>query len=115
VEGRSDDDHRVAFSEMTYEGREGLSVRWRQFKLITPLSKSFLPLPQLFDLERDPDEKQPLTDLPVTAAWLALEGRRFSACLNSAPSEEAHVAIDEKTRKGLEALGYIDPVEDDEE
>ncbi|MCW8984135.1 MAG: sulfatase, partial [Thermoanaerobaculales bacterium] len=75
VEVSHEDDHRVAFSEMTYKGREGFSVRWREFKLIVPLSKDFLSSPELFDLEQDPYEKQPIADHPVTSAWLALEGR----------------------------------------
>ncbi|MBD3857135.1 MAG: sulfatase [Acidobacteria bacterium] len=106
---------RVAFSEMTYEGREGLTVRWREMKLIVPISRNFLSHPQLFNLENDPHELQPITDLPVTAAWLAQEGRRHFACLSSAPSVGAPVAMDEETRKGLEALGYLDPEESEDE
>ena len=106
---------RVTFSEMTYEGREGLTLRWRELKLIVPISRNFLSHPQLFNLENDPHELQPSTDLPVTAAWLAQEGRRHFACLSSAPSVGAPVVMDEETRKGLEALGYLDPEENEEE
>ncbi len=115
AEGPREDDNRVIISEMTYKGREGISVRWREFKLIVPLSRTFLPSPGLFDLERDPYERQPIADHPATSAWLALEGRRYLACLDSAPSVEAPVEMDEEMRKGLEALGYLDPAEDEEE
>jgi len=115
AEGQRENAPRVALSEMTFKGREGLSVRWRKFKLIVPLSRTFLPSPQLFDLERDPYERQPIANHPVTSAWLALEGRRYLARLDSAPSAEAPVEMDAEMRKGLEALGYLDPAEDEEE
>jgi arylsulfatase A-like enzyme len=110
-----DDENHVAFSEMTYDGREGVSLRWRNYKLIVPVSHGFLPGPRLFDLESDPDEKNPVTDRPVTAAWLALEGRRGMALLSSAPSSEAPVNMDRKIREDLEALGYLDPGDREDE
>ncbi len=103
------DPDRVSFAELSNDGREGYSIRWRQFKLIVPLSRGFLPGPQLFDLERDAEERHPVTDREVTAEWLALEGRRAFALLDSAPGELASVELDEETRRGLEALGYLDP------
>ena len=108
------DDH-VAFSEMIYDGRKGLAVRWRNYKLIVPLSHGFLPGPRLFDLESDPDEQNPVTDRPVTAAWLALEGKRGMALLRSAPSSDTPAEMDEKIREDLEALGYLDPTDEKEE
>jgi hypothetical protein len=108
------DDH-VAFSEMIYDGREGLAVRWRNYKLIVPVSHGFLRGPRLFDLDRDPDELSPVTDRPVTAAWLALEGRRGYDLLGSAPEPETPVKMDKKTREGLQALGYLDPTKEHEE
>jgi arylsulfatase A-like enzyme len=104
-----DDLERVAFSEMTYEGREGIAVRWRQYKLIEPLSSDFLPRRSLFDLDRDPGESNPVMDRPVISAWLALEGRRYLARLGSAPEAGADVELDAVARKGLEALGYLEP------
>ncbi len=108
VEGSLEDDHRVVFSEMTYKGREGFSVRWREFKVIVPLSKDFLSSPQLFDLERDPYEKQPVADRAVTSEWLALEGRRHLARLDWAPYSEDSVELTRETREALEAMGYLD-------
>jgi len=109
-----EDDQRVIFSEMTYKGRKGISVRWQEFKLIVPLSRDFLASPQLFDLERDPYERQPIADHPVTSAWLSLEGRRLLARLDSAPRAEGPVELTNETRKALEELGYFDPQEEEQ-
>jgi arylsulfatase A-like enzyme len=108
-------DGHVVFLDMVYDGREGLAVRWRNYKLIVPVSHGFLPGPRLFDLESDPDELMPVTDRPVTAAWLALEGRRGYDLLGSAPEPEAPVRMDTKTRESLEALGYLDPEDREDE
>jgi len=113
AEGSREDDHRVIFSEMTYKGREGFSVRWREFKLIVPLSKNFLPSQQLFDLAQDPYENQPVADHPVISAWLALEGRRHLARLDSAPRSEGPTELTNETRRALEELGYLDPPEEE--
>lgn len=106
---------RVTCSEMTYKTREGLSVRWGEYKLIVPQSRGFLPQSQLFDLVSDPYERRPVTDRPVTAAWLALEGRRCLDRLSSAPRAEDSVELNETTREALEALGYLDPSEEEDE
>jgi len=105
---KGDEGGRVAFSEMTYEGREGLAVRWRQYKLIEALSRNFLPLRALYDLDRDPGETNPVTNRPVISAWLALEGRRNLARLSLAPEAGEDVKLDAAAREALEALGYLD-------
>lgn len=100
----------VVFSEMTYEGREGFAVRRGSKKLIQPLSANFLPSPRLFDLERDPGEAIDRSgDLPVTAAWMAQEGRKAMRRLQRAAIPGGEVELTTDQRRALEAMGYLDP------
>ncbi len=102
------DPDRPIFSEMSYEGREGFAVRSGSYKLIQPLSRGFLPGPQLFDLEADSGESINYGgDFPVLAAWLALEGRMRMALLPASGEAERPVALSAEERRGLEALGYL--------
>ncbi|MCD4750895.1 MAG: sulfatase-like hydrolase/transferase [Thermoanaerobaculales bacterium] len=98
----------AVFSEMTYEGREGFSARHGSYKFIQPLSRNFLPTGALFDL--DPGEMRNVADEhPVTAAWLAQEGRRMMSRLENAPQAGEPAILNDEQRRGLEALGYLDP------
>ena len=101
---------RIVFSEMLYDGREGFAVRAGDLKLVEPLSRGFLPERALFDLEADPGETTSLADqLPVTAAWLAQEGRRRMALLAHAPRPEREVELSPEERRALSELGYLEP------
>jgi arylsulfatase A-like enzyme len=104
------DPRRLVFSEMLYEGREGFTVRSADLKLIEPLSPWFLPGRALFDLAADPAETRNLAaERPVTAAWLAFEGRRRMALLERAPRPAPAAALRPDERRALEALGYLAP------
>lgn len=109
-----EDDHRLIFSEMTYEGREGLAVQAGKFKYIEPLSRGFLPDKTLFNLADDPFETNNIIDrFPITAAWLAQEGRERMSRLENAPQSVAEAFLNSEERHGLEALGYLDPMENE--
>jgi arylsulfatase A-like enzyme len=102
---------RVIFSEMLYEGRSGFAVRTDDLKLIEPLSRGFLPGRALFDLAADPGETCNLVEQrPVTAAWLAQEGRRLMSLLDRAPRSERSLEPSAEERRALEKLGYLQPV-----
>ncbi|MCU0235108.1 MAG: sulfatase [Thermoanaerobaculales bacterium] len=104
------DPRRVVFSEMLYDGRAGFAVRAGELKLVEPLSPGFLPRRALFDLAADPAETSDLAAArPVTAAWLAFEGRRRMALLEQAPQPETAAALSTEERRALEALGYLAP------
>lgn len=101
-------ERRAMFSYMDNKDRRGISVvRW-PYKLVEPLSASFLRRRVLYDLEVDPEERQDLAqDLPVTAGWLASLARRQLATSGHAlPSEP--VLLEPDAREALVALGYVD-------
>jgi arylsulfatase A-like enzyme len=106
----SADPQRAVFSEMVYDGRSGFAVLADDMKLIEPMSQGFLRGRTLFDLATDPGETRNIAgDQPVTAAWLAQEGRRLMSRLDTAHTPEASVVLSAEERRALEALGYLAP------
>lgn len=101
-------DDRPAFSYMDYEGRRGISVVLGQWKLIEPLSSSFMPRRALFDRANDPLEERNLVDsYPALSGWLvSLSRRRLISLENLEPAQI--IDFDEKTERQLRALGYIE-------
>ena len=96
------------FSYLDYDERRGISVVLGRWKLIEPISFSFLPERRLIDRDRDPGETENLTeDYPVTAGWLASLARGQLRVLEARQPAES-IDFDEKTERRLRALGYID-------
>jgi arylsulfatase A-like enzyme len=96
------------FSYMDYDGRRGVSAISGRWKLIEPLSDSFLPQRVLFDRLADPSEAENLAyQHPVLAGWLASLARKQVLSLDSAEPPDK-VEFDEKTERQLRALGYIE-------
>lgn len=96
-----------AFSHLSYNGREGVSVVQDGWKRILPLSRRFGRLPLLFHRPEDPRELRDLSaERPVRAGFLdaLLRAERHRA--RAAPPAD-RAEMDEETRKGLEALGYL--------
>jgi arylsulfatase A-like enzyme len=98
---------RRAVSHLSYDGRDGVSLVQRDWKLILPLSRKFGGGPELYRWDADPNERENLAEKdPVRTGWLTaqlrLELLRASAGLKAAPTP-----IDDEARKALRALGYI--------
>jgi arylsulfatase A-like enzyme len=96
---------RRAFSHLTYEGRDGVSLVEGDWKLIFPLSHKFGAAPELF-ARGDRGERLNLAERnDVRAGWLISQIRLelLRAERGPAPREP----IDEETRKALAALGYL--------
>lgn len=106
--GRSGGADRPAFAHLDYERRAGVSVVLGRWKLIEPLTHRFAAGPQLYDLGRDPGERENLAEShPVRAGYLRMLVRRHLLATGGggAPGERAD--LDPEARAGLEALGYL--------
>jgi arylsulfatase A-like enzyme len=105
---------RHAFSHLSYEGRDGMSLTEGDWKLILPLSRKFGLGPELYRRggERpDPGERvnRAASD-DIRAGWLRAQIRLEllrSRAAGEARAPRARADIDEETRKALEALGYL--------
>ena len=101
---------RPAFSHLDYEGRRALSVAIGPWTAIEPLSAAFGRWPELYELERDPNELVSLGGWdprePVRLGFLRTLIRRHLAGGDSGALAET-TEIDPATRRGLEALGYL--------
>jgi arylsulfatase A-like enzyme len=100
---------RRAFSHLSYEGRDGMSLTEGDWKLILPLSRKFGLGPELYRRGDDRGERvnRAASD-DVRAGWLRAQIRLEllrSRAAGEAPAPRAE--IDEETRKALEALGYL--------
>jgi len=89
---------------------EGLAGDVRMVTARTPALKWIWredePGLRAYDLRRDPREKTPIDDPEVLARGSTLiEAYR---ALDDAPRAPSHRTLDEKTRRKLEALGYVD-------
>lgn len=106
--GRTGGAERPAFAHLDYDRRAGVSVVLGGWKLIEPLTRRFAAAPQLFDLARDPGERENLAEShPVRAGYLRMLIRRHRLATGGgeAPGERAELGAEE--RAGLEALGYL--------
>jgi arylsulfatase A-like enzyme len=96
---------RMAFSHLSYEGREGISVVQGEWKLILPLSRKLAPGPELYRRDTDPADRDNLIDSnEVRAGWLRAQIRLEMSRTHTLEAER--VPVDEETRKALNALGY---------
>jgi choline-sulfatase len=96
---------RSAFSHLSYEGSEGVSVVQGDWKLILPLNRKFGPAPELYRRDVDPYDRNDLAPgNEVRTGWLLSQIRL--EMLRNRPAEAERVPVDEETKKALEALGY---------
>ncbi len=96
------------FSYMDYDGRRGASAVLGRWKLIEPLSDSFLPQRLLIDRHSDPAETENLThQYPALSGWLASLVRQHVLSLEGLELPD-EVEFDEKTERQLRALGYLE-------
>ncbi len=96
---------REAFSDLRYDGRDGMSVVADGWKLILPFSRKLAAGPELYRRATDPDDQADLAPGDeVRAGWLQSQLRL--ELLRTRPPETAPVPVDPETRKALEALGY---------
>jgi arylsulfatase A-like enzyme len=98
---------RRAFSHLSYDGRDGVSLVNGDWKLIFPLSFKLGRGPELYRRAADPAERDNLIEQEeIRAGWLLtqirLELLRTRTGLQAKPA-----AMDEERRKALEALGYL--------
>ncbi|HKH48359.1 MAG TPA: sulfatase [Thermoanaerobaculia bacterium] len=98
---------RAVLSHLSREGRGGISVIQAGWKLIHPLTREMAESSKLYHLSTDGAERtNRLGDVPVRAGWLEslirLEQARSRDGLKAQTYE-----MDEETRRGLEALGYL--------
>jgi len=97
---------RNAFSHLSYEGAEGVSVVQGDWKLIVPLNRKFGPAPELYRRDSDPQEKTDLAaDDEIRAGWLRAQ-IRLEMLRTQGGHAAQHAPVDEETRKALRALGY---------
>lgn len=99
--------HRRAFSHLSYEGRDGVSLVQGDWKLIFPLTHKLARGPELYRRDTDPGERENLAQREeIRAGWLLaqirLELLRTHGGLQAEPA-----AMDEETKKALQALGYL--------
>jgi arylsulfatase A-like enzyme len=96
-----------AFSHLSYQGREGVSVSQGVWKLILPMSRKLAPGPELYRRDTDPGERENLlTRDDVRAGWL-LAQVRLELLRTRTGLRAGRAEIDEETRKALAALGYL--------
>jgi arylsulfatase A-like enzyme len=99
---------RPAVSYIDYEGRHGIAVAYRGWKLIEPLSPGFTAGRELY---RRADDREELDNVvpaySVTAGLLASMAR--SRLLQRSEGFASHPLpeFDDDTRRGLQALGYV--------
>jgi choline-sulfatase len=98
---------RAIVSHISRDGRDGLSVVQAGWKLIYPLTRDLAETSLLYHRATDPAEHtNRLADVPVRAGWLESLIRLEQA--RSRGGREAQTyEMDEETRRGLEALGYL--------
>jgi choline-sulfatase len=99
--------NRRAFSHLSYEGRDGVSLVHGDWKLILPLSFKLGRGPELYRRDTDPAERDNLAQREeIRAGWLLaqirLELLRTRGGLQAKP-----VAMDAEKKKALQALGYL--------
>jgi len=104
---------RPAFSHLDYEGRRALAVTLGRWRATVPLSADYGRWTTLFDRSRDPAELDDLAEsaggpgrLPVRAGYLETLVRRHLLAAGKGSLAEA-ATLDDETKKGLEALGYL--------
>lgn len=97
------------YSYLHLDGPPRLSVTFDGWKLIERREEEGFSAPRLFDLRSDPDERDDLAERnDVRRGYLAsLLRRRLLGGGRELTSEE--VVFDEKLRRNLEALGYLNP------
>lgn len=94
----------AAFSHLSYSGREGMSVVFDGWKRIEPWSRKLGERPELY---REGDERRDLAaENPVRNGFLGslLRAEKLRGRHGLRPEE---AGMDEETRRGLEALGYL--------
>lgn len=94
----------AAFSHLSYSGREGMSVVFDGWKRIEPWSRKLGERPELY---RGGDESRDLAgENPVRNGFLGslLRAEKLRGRHGLRPEE---AGMDEETRRGLEALGYL--------
>jgi len=94
----------AAFSHLSYSGREGMSVVFDGWKRIEPWSRKLGERPELY---RRGDERRDLAaENPVRSGFLdsLLRAEKLRGRHGLRPEE---AGMDEETRRGLEALGYL--------
>jgi choline-sulfatase len=96
---------RKAFSHLSYDGRDGMSVVADGWKLILPFSRKLGSGPELYRRETDRDDQNDLSESDeVRTGWLRTQIRL--ELLRTRPPEAERAPVDDETRKALEALGY---------
>jgi choline-sulfatase len=96
---------RSAFSHLSYDGSEGVSVVQGDWKLILPLNRKFGPGPELYRRDTDPADRTNLAKSDeVRAGWLLSQIRLEMLRTRGLAAPTA--PVDEETRKALNALGY---------
>jgi len=95
---------RRAFSSLSYDGREGVSLVAGGWKLILPLSRKFGAAPELFARSDRAEQVNLAESQDVRAGWLTAQIRLELLRGGRAP---AAAPIDEQTRRALAALGYL--------
>ncbi len=96
---------RPAFSYLHLDGPARVSVEAGGWKLIQRFEHGRLTRPRLYHVAEDPGETRELaTRLPIRTGYLAslIRGK-----LAGRQAEAETAEIDDKTRKALEALGYL--------
>jgi len=94
----------AAFSHLSYSGREGMSVVFDGWKRIEPWSRKLGERPALY--RRGNERKDLAAENPVRNGFLGslLRAEKLRGRHGLRPEE---AGMDEETRRGLEALGYL--------
>jgi len=96
------------FSHLDYDGRRGIGVTLGEWKAIEPLSRAFGSRPLLFHRSRDPEERTDLSsEHPVRFGYLRTLARKHLAAYGGGGPDHEEPALDQETRRGLAALGYL--------
>jgi choline-sulfatase len=95
---------RRAFSSLSYDGREGVSLVAGGWKLILPLSRKFGAAPELFASSDRAEQVNLAERQDVRAGWLTAQIRLELLRGGRAP---AAAPIDDETKRALAALGYL--------
>jgi hypothetical protein len=94
----------AAFSHLSYNGREGVSVVFDGWKRIEPWSRKLAEGPELYRLGKE--DTNLAGENPVRNGFLATLLRAETLRSRNGLRPEA-MEMDEETRKGLHALGYL--------